>query len=55
MDHLKEELASEEGFKGVADSSIPAPAEEMVKKFYTVIKESTKSHSRRPTSAQVSM
>ena len=30
---FKEELASEEEFKGVADSSISAPADEMVKKF----------------------
>ena len=48
MDHFKEDLASEDEFKGIADGALQAPADHLVKKFYTVIRESTKSHSRRP-------
>ena len=51
MDHLKEELASEDDFKGVADREIQAP---LVKKNYTVISITTKSHSKQPSSAEVS-
>ena len=54
MDHLKEELASEDDFKGVADREIQAPSDDLVKKFYTVIRITTKSHSKRPSSAEVS-
>ena len=55
MDHLKEDLASEDEFKGIADGALQAPPDHLVKKFYTVIRESTKSHSRRPSSAEVSI
>jgi hypothetical protein len=41
MDHLKEELASEDDFKGVADHEIQAPSDDLVKKFYTVIRITT--------------
>ena len=55
MDDLQKELVCEETFKGVTDNSLPTPEDQLVKKFFLVIKESTKSHSKRPTLAQVSI
>ena len=48
MDHFKEDLASKDEFKGIADGALQAPPDTLVNKIYTVIRELMKSHSRRP-------
>ena len=51
MDHLQEELTCVQ--KDIADSSLPQPDDSIVSKLFAVLKETTKSHSKRPNSAKV--
>ena len=54
-DHLEEDIGTLEGFKAVYDHTLQRPDEQLCSLLYGVMKASMRSHSRRPSSSEVSL
>ena len=53
MDHLQDELRTIDKFKTTVDTNLDPPEDEEYLRFYSIIMDCTKSHSRRPSSYDV--
>ena len=53
MDHLQDELRTIDKFKTTVDTNLESPEDEEYIRFYSIIMDCTKSHSRRPSSYDV--